>query len=431
MNPATPLDAMFARAQMAYSLGFHIIFAAVGIAMPLLMVMAEIRWLRSGDAEYLELARRWAKGTAVFFAVGAVSGTVLSFELGLLFPGFMHHAGAIVGLPFSLEGFAFFTEAIFLGLYLYAWQRVSPRLHIAAGFVVAASGLASAVFVTIVNAWMNAPLGYEVEYGRLVNIDPVAAMRSPFVAHEVVHTSLSAYMATAFAVAAIHAWALLRPGPARVSFHRKAMALSLAMAIPAALAQPVVGHLAGQQVARHQPLKFAAMEGVKQTQAGAPLHVGPIAIPGGLSFMAFNDPKAEVQGLDAFPPEDHPHPVVHAAFLGMVGLGLAAAAFAAVTVVWWIRRRWSLPEHRRWLQAALVLGPSGVLATELGWIVTEVGRQPWTVYNVLRTRDLVTPVGGLWLPFVTFAVIYLLLGAVVAVTLWKQVRPTTDAEEAK
>jgi cytochrome d ubiquinol oxidase subunit I len=430
MNPATPLDALFARGQMAYSLGFHIIFAAVGIAMPLLMVMAEIRWLRTGDAEYLDLARRWAKGTAVFFAVGAVSGTVLSFELGLLFPGFMHHAGAIVGLPFSLEGFAFFTEAIFLGLYLYAWQRVSPRLHVAAGFVVAASGLASAVFVTIVNAWMNAPLGYEIEHGRLVNIDPVAAMRSPFITHEILHTSLSAYMATAFAVAAIHAWALLRPTPARVGFHRKAMALSLAMAIPAALAQPVVGHFAGQQVAQYQPLKFAAMENVKLTQSGAPLQIGPIGIPGGLSFMAFNDAQAEVKGLDAFEPEDHPHPVVHGAFLGMVGLGLAAAAFAAVTLVWWIRRR-SLPQHRRWLQTALVLGPSGMVATELGWIVTEVGRQPWTVYEVLRTRDLVTPVRGLWLPFVTFALVYLLLGAVVAVTLWKQVRPTTDTPEGR
>jgi cytochrome d ubiquinol oxidase subunit I len=429
MDAATPLDALFARGQMAYSLGFHIVFAAIGIAMPLLMVMAEIGWLRTGDGEYLDLARRWAKGTAVFFAVGAVSGTVLSFELGLLFPGFMHHAGAIVGLPFSLEGFAFFTEAIFLGLYLYAWQRMSPRLHIAAGFVVAASGLASAVFVTIVNAWMNAPLGYEIEHGRLVNIDPVAAMRSPFVVHEILHTSLSAYMTTAFAVAAIHAWALLRKAPARVAFHRKALALSLALGIPAALAQPLVGHLAGQQVAAHQPLKFAAMEAVDQTQTGAPLHLGPVAIPGGLSFMAFNDRKAEVKGLDAFPPEDHPHPVVHAAFLGMVGLGLAAAAFAAVTLVWWLGRR-SLPAHRRWLQAALVLGPSGVIATELGWIVTEVGRQPWTVYGVLRTRDLVTPVGGLWLPFVSFALIYLLLGAVVAVTLWKQVRPTTSPAEA-
>src|SRR5687767_8231403 len=220
----------FARLQMAVSLAFHIVFAAVGIGMPLLMVLAEIRWRRTGDAEYLELARRWAKGTAVFFAVGAVSGTVLSFELGLLFPGFMHHAGAIVGMPFSLEGFAFFTEAIFLGIYLYGWERVPPRLHVAAGFIVAASGLASAVFVTIVNAWMNAPLGFRVEAGRLVDIDPLAAMTSPFVLHEVVHTSLSAYMTTAFAVAAIHAWALLRPGAGgelRTSFHRKALTLTM------------------------------------------------------------------------------------------------------------------------------------------------------------------------------------------------------------
>ena len=416
-------DLLAARTQMAVSLMFHILFAIAGMAMPVLMVVSEALWLRTGRTLYLDLTRRWAKGTAILFAVGAVSGTVLSLELGLLWPKFMEHAGAIIGMPFSLEGFAFFTEAIFLGIYLYGWDRVGPRLHVAAGLVVAASGLASAVFVTIVNAWMNAPLGFRVEHGRLVDIDPLAAMASPFVAHEVLHTSLSAYLATALAVAAIHAWALLRPAPLRLSFHRKALALSVAMAIPAALAQPLVGHLAGQQVARHQPLKFAAMESVKLTQKAAPMHLGPIAIPGGLSFMAFGDRHAEVTGLDAFPPADHPHGIVHLAFLGMVGLGLAAAAFAALTSLLWIRRR-ALPTHRRWLQAVVALGPTGVIATELGWIVTEVGRQPWTVYGVLRTRDVITPVGGLWLPFVGFVLIYLLLAVVVAVSLWRQVRPT-------
>src|SRR5690349_3532525 len=181
MEPATPLDALFARGQMAYSLGFHIIFAAVGIAMPLLMVLAEIRWLRTGDDEYLDLARRWAKGTAVFFAVGAVSGTVLSFELGLLFPGFMKHAGAIVGLPFSLEGFAFFLEAIFLAIYLYGRGRVRPGLHLMAGVGVALSGFASLAFVMCVNAWMNAPVGYQLgEGGTLVGVDKLAGLGSPF-----------------------------------------------------------------------------------------------------------------------------------------------------------------------------------------------------------------------------------------------------------
>ena len=415
----TELDALLARGQMAYSLGFHIVFAAVGIAMPRLMVLAELRFLRTRDEEYRELARRWAKGTAVFFAVGAVSGTVLSFELGLLFPGFMHHAGAIVGMPFSLEGFAFFTEAIFLGIYLYGWDRVSPRLHLFAGVVVAASGLASAVFVTIVNAWMNAPVGFRVEGGKLVDIDPLGAMASPFVPHEVLHTCLAAYMSTAFAVCAIHAWGLLRHR--RESFHRKALALSLMLAIPSALAQPVVGHFAGQQVAKHQPLKLAAIEGLERTQARAPLHIGPVAIPGALSFLAFNDFDAVVTGLEDFPTEDHPHPVVRVAFQVMVVLGTAAALFAAFTALVWLRRR-SLPEDRRWLWVTVLLGPVGVVAMEAGWVVTEVGRQPWTVYGVLRTREVVTPVEGLWLPFASFAMVYLLLAVVVAVTLWRQVR---------
>jgi cytochrome bd ubiquinol oxidase subunit I len=431
-----PSDVLFARGQMAYSLGFHILFASVGIAMPLMMVLAELRWLRGKDPEHLELARRWAKGTAVFFAVGAVSGTVLSFELGLLFPGFMRHAGAIVGLPFSLEGFAFFTEAIFLGIYLYGWDRVGPRLHVLAGVVVALSGLASAVFVTLVNAWMNTPRGFRVEGGELVDIDPLAGMASPFVLHEVLHTSLAAYMTTGLAVAAIHAWALLRPrGTPRRSLHLKALGLALVIAVPSALAQPLVGHLAGHQVAAHQPLKLAAMEGLVHTQPRAPLHVGPIAVPGLLSFLAYGDVDAVVTGLEAFPRADWPHPVVRAAFQVMVILGTACAGFAALTALLWLRRRRApdplppaseSPWARRWLWAVVALGPAGAICTEAGWIVTEVGRQPWTVYGVLRTSDAVTPVTGLWVRFVAFAAVYLLLALVVAVTLWRQVRDTTE-----
>src|SRR5688572_18053813 len=179
---------------MGLSLGFHIIFAVIGIAMPVLMVAAEILWRRTGDPDYEKLARVWARGTAVFFAVGAVSGTVLSFELGLLFPGFMKLAGPIVGVPFSLEGFAFFTEAIFLGIYLYGWNRVAPWAHVAAGVVVALSGLASAVFVTTVNAWMNAPRGFRIVNGALTDIDPLHAMTTPFAIHQIAHMAAAAYM---------------------------------------------------------------------------------------------------------------------------------------------------------------------------------------------------------------------------------------------
>lgn len=405
---------------MALSLGFHIIFASIGIAMPLLMVSAEIMWRRTGDAVYLDLAKRWAKGTAVLFAIGAVSGTVLSFELGLLFPTFMKHAGALVGLPFSLEGFAFFTEAIFLGIYLYGWTRVSPRMHVLSGLIVAASGAASAVFVTFVNAWMNAPAGFVKQGNELLAIDALAAMKTPYALHEIPHTLLAAYMATGLAVAGIHAFGLLRPG--NHNFHRKALGLALVMTVPCALLQPVVGHFAGQQIATYQPAKLAATEGLMQTQNRAPLELGPLHIEGGLSFMAFNDWNAKVIGLDDFPPEDRPPSVVRVAFLAMVGLG-SVAALHALWALWLARKkRWHL--CRKFLWATLALSPVGFIALEAGWVVTEVGRQPWVVYNVLRTSHAVTPATALGARLVIFTLVYVSLGITVAIIMARHVRLT-------
>ncbi|HVQ16173.1 MAG TPA: cytochrome ubiquinol oxidase subunit I, partial [Vicinamibacterales bacterium] len=257
---------------MALSLGFHIVFAEIGIAMPLLMVLAEWRWQRSGDPVYLQLAHRWAKGTAVLFAVGAVSGTVLSFELGLLWPEFMRLAGPVVGIPFSLEGFAFFTEAIFLGVYLYGWERVSPRAHLLAGLIVALSGAASALFVVIVNAWMNTPTGITVDAGRVVSVDPIAGMLNPSTFQQALHMLLAAYAATGIAVAGIHAAILLRRR--EVVFHRHAMMIALTIAIPSALLQPISGDISARAVAKWQPAKLAALESHFTTERGAPLHVG-------------------------------------------------------------------------------------------------------------------------------------------------------------
>jgi cytochrome d ubiquinol oxidase subunit I len=417
------MDVLFTRWQMGTSLGFHIIFASIGVAMPLLMVMAEIAWRRTGDRTWLQLARTWAKGTAVFFAVGAVSGTVLSFELGLLFPVFMEHAGAIVGLPFSMEGFAFFTEAVFLGLYLYGWDRLRPGLHIFAGIMVAASGLASAVFVTFVNAWMNTPRGFTMETGKLADIDPFGAIRAPFALHEIPHTALAAYLTTGLAVAGIHAWALLRGR--QTDLHQKALRLALVMTIPCALLQPIIGDFAGKQVAQYQPLKLAAMESLQVTQAGAPEVVGPISIPYALSWFATGNPHATIQGLDAFPREDWPNPIVHPAFRIMAALGMAMGLYAVVAL-WRRARRTSWTGGRWWLAATIALAPTGVIATETGWILTEVGRQPWTIYGVLRTTQAATPLTGMWLPFVGFTVIYLGLAAVVIIILVRQVRATTE-----
>jgi cytochrome d ubiquinol oxidase subunit I len=427
-------DLLAARLQMAISLGFHIVFAEIGIAMPLLMVLAEWRWHRTGDPLYRQLAQRWAKGTAVLFAVGAVSGTVLSFELGLLWPRFMEFAGPIIGIPFSLEGFAFFTEAIFLGIYLYGWDKVSPRAHLGAGVIVAVSGAASAVFVVMVNAWMNTPTGFQVADGRLLAIDPVAGMLNPSTVQQALHMLLAAYAATGLAVAGLHAVMLLRRGDS--AFHRKALAIALVVGAPAAILQPLSGDLSARVVAERQPVKLAAMEGHFETGRGAPLHIGgipdenaavtryAIRVPKGLSLLAFHDANAEVKGLLAFPRDLWP-PVlpVHFAFQVMVGLGSAMAIVSLCVVAGWVRRR-SAAENRLLLRALAVVTPFGFIATEAGWTVTEVGRQPWVVSGLVKTADAVTPMTGLVYPMTLFTLLYVGLGVTVVVVMRSIVRET-------
>ncbi len=432
-------DLLWARWLFGTSLAFHMVFAAVGVAMPLMMVAAEWRWRRSGDPAWGEVARRWAKGTAILFAVGAVSGTVISFELGLLWPAFMRFAGAVIGMPFSLEGFAFFTEAIFLGIYLYGWERVSPRLHLASGLAVAASGAASAVFVTLANGWMNRPSGFALAGGAPRQVDPVAAMFSPGWAEQVLHVLLSCYAATGFAVAAIHAFFLRREPSSR--FHRAALAAALAVGGSAALLQPISGDLSARRAAREQPAKLAALEGQFATERGAPLRIGglpdvearrtrwALEIPNGLSLLAFHDPAAEVKGLEAFPRDQWPDPVkVHLAFQAMVGAGSAMALVAlwGLLLAW---RRREAPTGRRFLLAVTLCGPLGFVALEAGWLVTEWGRQPFAVQGVLRTADSVTSVRGLAVPFWLFTALYLFLGAATAVLLWRQILHAPPAEE--
>jgi len=421
-------DVLAARSQMAVSLGFHILFAVVGIAMPVLMIIAEARWRRTGDAMYLELAKRWAKGTAILFAVGAVSGTVISFELGLLWPGFMRFAGAIIGMPFSLEGFAFFAEAIFLGVYLYGWQRISPRAHIVAGALVAVSGAASALFVVIANAWMNTPTGFRLQNGAPVDVDPIAAMLTPAAFHEILHMLLAAYAATGFAVAGIHGFMLLRDH--RNAFHRRALVVALMVGVPAAIVQPISGDISARYVAHWQPPKLAAMEGQFRTESGAPLRLGgipdvaaqrtrwAIEIPNGLSLLAFHDPHAVVRGLDAVPRRDWPPvPVVHVAFQIMVALGTYLALLGVwVAIETWRRR--DLPANRWLMRAVAIASPMGFLCIEAGWTVTEVGRQPWVIFGVMRTADAVTPMPGLIVPFLVISALYCFLGVVVAWLLY-------------
>ena len=356
------------------------------------------------------------------FAVGAVSGTVLSFELGLLWPRFMQYAGGIIGMPFSLEGFAFFTEAIFLGVYLYGWDRVGPRMHLTAGILVALSGALSGIFVVIANAWMNTPAGFRLEHGQIVDVHPFVAMANPAAFAETLHMTLAAYASLGMAVAGLHAFLLLRQ-PTN-GFHKRAMIVALVVGAPAAVLQPLSGDIAGRMVADTQPVKLAAMEGEYKTRARAPLRFGGIEIPGGLSFMAYHDINATVKGLDDVPRDRWPPVIiVHLAFQIMVGLGTLLAVIGLWALWNLVRRR----EFNRWLLIALsIAAPMGFICVESGWTVTEVGRQPWIVTGILRTADAVTPMPGLIVPFVTFTVLYLFLGVIVTWLMYGQVLHTVD-----
>ncbi|WP_188186862.1 cytochrome ubiquinol oxidase subunit I [Nonomuraea sp. SYSU D8015] len=417
VTDVAPADLGAARMQMALSLGWHIIIACLGVGMPAITLLAEWRGHRTGDVHYRLLARRWARALGVLFAVGAVSGTILSFEMGLLWPGLMGMYGEVIGLPFSLEGIAFFIEAIFLGIYLYAWDRLPPRAHLLSGIPIVIAGVASAFFVVTANAWMQQPTGFDVENGRIVAVDPWAAMFNPATPPQTVHMILAAFMVAGFAMASVYAVAMLRGR--RDRYHRLGLLLPLTVAAAITPVQIGVGDWAAHFVADNQPVKLAAMEGVFETQRGAPLHIGGVVvdgelryaleIPNGLSLLAHWDPDAEIMGLNEVPPADRPPVnVVHWSFQIMVAGGFALLGLAAwLGVAWWRRRE--LPRSRWFLRATALSGVVAVLALEAGWVVTEVGRQPWIVYGVLRTAEAVNPAPGLVWGFVLVSVVYAVL----------------------
>lgn len=418
-----------ARVIMGSSLAFHILFASAGMAMPFLMAMAHYRALRSGDGSDDALRRMWQKGVAILFATGAVSGTVLSFELGLLWPTFMARAGAVIGMPFSWEGTAFFLEAICIGLYLYGEGRMPRWLHFATGLLVGISGVASAIFVVSANAWMNAPQGF-TSLSPATDIDPVRAMFNRAWLHESLHMVLAAFEAVGFAVAGIHAWLLLRDK--NPELNRRALHIALTIGSIAAILQPLSGDFAAKRVASLQPEKLAAMEGLFVTQAYAPLAIfglpdaqtetlrGAIELPGALSFLAFGRFDATVRGLRDFPRDTWP-PLVptHIAFQIMVGCGMLLAFVALLFSLYALRRR-VLPRWLLWLIALCT--PLGFVALEAGWVVTEVGRQPWIVYGLLRTKDAVTPVPGLTYHLILFLGLYALLSVLVIGLMLRQIR---------
>jgi cytochrome d ubiquinol oxidase subunit I len=417
-----------ARATMAFSLGFHIIFAAIGMTMPFLMSAAHWLYLKKKDPVYLELTKMWMKGVAILFAVGAVSGTVLSFELGLLWPGFMRHAGAIIGMPFSWEGTAFFLEAIAIGLFLYGWKRMKPWVHWTTGLLVGVTGFISGIFVVAANGWMNAPAGFDWVDGAASNVDPVKAMFNQAWLHQSLHMQLAALQAVGLAVAGIHAWLYLRGRAPDLNL--KALRIAMVFGAAASIAQPFAGHFAGERVAALQPAKLAAIEGHFETSRRAPLTLGGLpdaetrtmkgglAIPGLLSLLAHRDINAEVVGLDKFPREDWPPLVItHVAFQVMVGIGSLLALLGVL--YFWFRRRGALPRWFLW--AVVACAPLGMVAIEAGWIVTEVGRQPWIIYGIMRTKDAVTPVPGMVYHFYLFLFLYLSLAAATVWLLRRQI----------
>ena len=420
-----------ARSQMAFSLGFHIIFAAIGMAMPFLMSAAYYFHIKTKDKDYQILTKAWSKGVAIFFAVGAVSGTALSFELGLLWPGFMKHAGAIIGMPFSWEGTAFFLEAIFLGIFLYGWDKVHTKIHWLSSLFVGICGVTSAYFVIAANGWMNSPTGFDWNNGNPINIDPYAAMFNDAFFMQATHMTVAAFAAVGFAVGGVHALLYYKT---RFPLHLKALKIALVFAAVSSLIQPIIGDLSAKAVAERQPIKLAAMEGLFETQKGAPLLIGGIPdeerrateyaihIPKALSFLAFNDFDAEVKGLNEWDPEFWPPVLItHLAFQVMIGIG---TLLALVSVLFLFALKWRKGwfENKKVLLFIFALTPLGFIAIEAGWIVTEVGRQPWIIYGIMKTADALTPRPGIWFTFALYALIYSMLSVVVTYLLVRQIR---------
>ncbi|WP_344021499.1 cytochrome ubiquinol oxidase subunit I [Streptomyces luteireticuli] len=420
---ASPGDLAAARAQMGFSLAWHIVVACLGVGLPLLTLVTEWRGLRTGDPVLRLLARRWARAMGVLFAVGAVSGTILSFELGLLWPGLMGRYGQVIGLPFALEGIAFFIEAIFLGIYLYAWDRLPPRVHLWTGVPIVVAGVASAFFVVCANAWMNQPSGFTVRAGRITAVDPWAAMLNPAAPPQSVHMILAALMVAAFLTASVHACALLRGR--RTAYQRAGFLVPFVLGAAVTPLQIVVGDWAARFVAANQPVKLAAMEGVFRTGGHVPLTLGGVAgadgmrygleIPSGLSLLIGDSPDAVVRGLDRVPPAQRPAVTgVHWAFDLMVAAGFFLLFMAAwLLFAWWRARRTGSGDPlavrggRVFLPLAALTGPAAVVALECGWCVTELGRQPWIVQGLMTVREAVNPAPGLgtglWLVLAVYA----------------------------
>ncbi|MGH2720803.1 MAG: cytochrome ubiquinol oxidase subunit I [Actinomycetota bacterium] len=425
---AEPAQLIPARMMMAFTLGFHIILVPFGVAFTALMMVANYRAIRRDDADALRLAQRWSKVAAVLFAVGAVSGTVLSFEMGLLWPGLMDRFGAAYGIAFAVEGIFFFLEAIYISIYIYGWKRLRPWPHFWTGLPVVLSGVGGTASVVAANAWMNLPAGFTLREGRVVDVRPLEVFFTDAFWYQNVHMLLAAYIVAGYVTAGVYAAGMLRGR--RDRYHRLGFLIPFVVGSLAIPLQVLVGDIAAREVFEHEPAKFAAIELVTETARNVPETIGGvlvggevkygIRIPGGASLLAGLATDTEIRGLDAIPAEVRPANrlvnVVHLSFQAMVGISFALLALSVWFASSWWRRR-DLPRSPWFLRGAAAAGVLSVVALEAGWVVTEVGRQPWTVVGHLLTRDAVTRSGNVWLFFAGTFAIYAVLGVATVLVL--------------
>jgi cytochrome d ubiquinol oxidase subunit I len=427
-----------ARTQMALTLGFHIILASLGVAFPAMMLIANYRGLRKNDPVALRLAERWSKVAAVTFAVGAVTGTVLTFEFGLLWPEFMDRFGEVFGVLFAIEGIFFFLEAIFIAIYIFGWKRLSGWAHFWTGVPIVICGIGGAFSVVAVNSWMNQPQGYTLDAaGKVTDVEPLKVIFNNAVSYEVPHMILAAYLVTGFLIASVYAVGMLRGR--RDRHHRLGLLIPLTVAAIATPLQFAVGDTAARAIADDQPIKFAAMECVQETHSDVTEYIygrctsegvkGGIGIPGFDSFLVGWSTNTEVTGLDTVPPDDRPpaNTMLHWAFDTMVGICSVLILLGLWLGVSWLRRR-DMPKTPWFLRAVAVSGVASIVALECGWIVTEVGRQPWVVYQVMRTEDAVTGASGVSFTLAGVVVLYTVLGTATVLVLRAMSRRWREAD---
>jgi cytochrome d ubiquinol oxidase subunit I len=426
LGPSEQEHLLWARELQAMSLTFHIPLVCFGISFPAIVLFMEGLYLRTGDETYRALAKRWSKVMLLLFAVGVVTGTILSFEFGLLWPNFMATFGDVFGLAFGIEGFAFFIEAIFIAIYVYGWDRVPRKIHLSLGVPIVITGVIGSLSVLTVNGWMNDPGGFDIVNGQVTNIRPWEALFNGFFWHELAHMYFAGYMVTGFIVGGVYAFAYLKGDRSR--YVRAGMIVPLTVACLASPVQVVIGDWAGREVTKAQPIKLATFEGLGQTQKDAPFHLlgwydkstgevkDAIKIPYLLSILAYHDPTHVVQGLDSVPEADRPGPIntVRFAFQAMIMIGSGLMLFGLFYAFVWYRKG-RLPTTKWFYRVAVIAGPLSVVALIAGWVTTEVGRQPWIVYEVMRVDGAVTNAGGLQIAFFVALAIYLSLATAV---LW-------------